>query len=1335
MLHTSFTLCGRNNALLQTSRPLATTFGSIYNTIPFPFARTQLTLPRQQSRALSSSGKPQKRYNTGSAPAPASASAQSVSQYSTLNDIERQVLKAIMTGQSYESIAAAKSISVKSVEICRFRIQKKLDVDNIGLMQLAKQNPALYETSNAVITEKAIKEYMNDVKYKRPVVRDGNLRSSASASASGSVNGTSGSAASSKAASPVAATAVPTQVPVPPISHPIHPMPPPPPLLPPTPAALKKWDTAPRSPPTAPATTGSTTTVWPAAPKQFQHKVDYTLSHPSMPLKTLYSDTTATATATTAGTSASVSGGGSAGKDTFYTFADATAHVRSLANELVSRAPKMSAMMLSNIFYSLGQLRSSSNSDNVAWTKEQRDRQGELHLALMKDHMHPTLLHLLAYVLRQIKTSTASAGNIATASPNNNKKLVTTYKDGKKTVYIKEAQRNPMTCIQHVCHGMSVAGVRWQDLGHLGQGLLDIISNPVILQGTRKWDLDHALNTLGQMGLSWYQLSATQRENISEAYLQILQKESKTGVSSPANTSASTKLQAYTKGNSVPHTEVDVDNREKQPRVENDTAAAAAAAAAASTSTSTSTSTQLQHSLDIKNGGIYGTLLGLNSLGLSLREEEMPEVLFDSIYRQILVEIPNMSGRKLVQIVDIIAQMSNRGMHKLPLNVQQAVLTRLEAVHQDLPVSKTSQSLGCLDLLRALGQVTSNIWAESSASSINNPQKQMLLAIATKCISFPANTSKEKFSQFKRGRHLAHTTQALARFGVKIDFTFDAKSHSDSNADITSSEISFFLQCLDPLVMDAKSLPTALMSVAKLADTYGGRDQVRSKDSVIGVAMHRAANQKLELFLNALFPQVILNIESDSYNQHNIANVLWALGTLGRPWRDLPSKLQQTIIFKLAHEYTNKDVRNSVHAEQGMSDVDEANDDTTGKEFGGFPVSAFGYPAPRFERDRESESRSSNSDKAAAQEAAPATSLLGKISTNSLDSSMGAVSSFRELLYPNIAELSQMSLYNWFGALVKAKIPYSEIPPQFSASLLVALTDDLPNQGGATVVQMTEYLSRLNLRVKTSSEESLVPGVHVPHFLAAALLSQLSKRLHTTDSSYLLRALSALSGMHGAPLAHDMHLVECGDVNYALSTTVCSSTTRAVDNHFALLQHAHEYKALSASKINESSLNTYKNAFKKVIPAGVYTPSQLLELVAAIQKLTFYLPSKLQAQEVGEMHSAILRTLAPDSLTDVQLLQMLSPPTAHEDISPAAKLLQTVSFLQYIGMTQEDCVIVLKNLDVYDCFKSLNPAFDYENTRVRSPAHEMCSLQAHSMFALERAELYSRVLRIAGLAL
>jgi len=866
---------------------------------------------------------------------------------------------------------------------------------------------------------------------------------------------------------------------------------------------------------------------------------------------------------------------------------------------------------------------------------------------------------------------------------------------------------------------MHVVGIKWNDLGHLGQGLLDIISNPFILQSTRKWDLDHTLSTLGQMGLTWYQMSAVQRENICDAYIQIVQQGTSAATAfRSANTSTSARMPpSTTKGNSMLHTDVSSMDQSQGP---SDASASATLP-------------------DIDNAGVYGTLHGLHSLGLSLREEEMPPALLDTIYRQILLEIPYKSGKKLVQLVDIIAQMSNRGMHKLPRNLQQAILIRLEAVHLDLPANKTNQSLGCSELFRALGQITSNLWNEAPSPAAYPPashaQKQMLLAMATKCLNTHGN-DKDKGSQFKRGQNLAVITQALARFGVKIDFIHADENLSHMDSETTLSELTFFSQCLNPVVVHAKSLPTALISIAKLADTYGGRDQIRPKDTVSSITLSSETNQKLDDFLDAIYPLVIANIESDAYNQFNIANVLWALGALGRPWQALPPKLQQAVLSKLAHEYSNKELLNSIHTEQSIGGGDGNDDDTTESVFGDFPVSAFGYPVPRSERGADnSDGKTLPSAVSAAREVTPSTSLLGKISTNSLESSMGTISSFRELIHPNIAELSQLSLYNWFGAIVKAKIPFNELPSQFSASLLVALTDDLPNQGGATVVQMAEYLSRLNLRVKTSNEAVHVPGVHIPHFLSAALLSQFSKRLHTADSYYLLRALSALSGMHGAPLAQDMHLVECGNVNYALSTTVCSSTMRALDNHVALLQHAHEYKILSGSNTTVSSVNTYKKGLKKVIPTGVYTPSHLLELVASIQRLTFHMPSKLQAQEVGEMHSAILRALTPDSLTDVQLLQMLSPPTAHEDISPAAKMIQTVSFLQYIGMSRDECVNILKNVGTYDCYMSLNPAFDYENMRVRSSLHELCSLQAFSMFALEKAEVYSRVTRAAGLAL
>jgi hypothetical protein len=466
------------------------------------------------------------------------------------------------------------------------------------------------------------------------------------------------------------------------------------------------------------------------------------------------------------------------------------------------------------------------------------------------------------------------------------------------------------------------------------------------------------------------------------------------------------------------------------------------------------------------------------------------------------------------------------------------------------------------------------------------------------------------------------------------------------------------------------------------------------------------------------------------------------LGTLGKPWQTFPPKLQQAFLAKMTYDYANKEIRDSVHLNHSMIDAHiEGNNDKHA--FGEFSLSDYGYPVPKSERNKDTNSdfpvpESSLSAAEAAASALPSSSLLGKMSTNSLDSSMGAVSSFRELLYPNIAELSQMSLYNWFGAIVKAKIPFSELPQQFSASLLVALTDDLPQQGGSTVIQMTEYLSRLNLRVKTSAEDVHVPGTHVPHFLAGALLSQLSRRLHTADSYYLLRGLSALSGLHGAPLSHDLHIVECRDVNYALSTSLVQSTTRAVDDHVALLQHAHEYKALSESNIHMwSSANTFKNEVKKVKPNGVYSPTQVLELVASIQRMTFHMPSNTQAQEVGEMHRAVVHALMPDSLTDTQLLQILSPATAQEGISAQAKMSQIISFLQYVGMSNAECTNILKKGKIYDDDMSQDPGSlwrESQNMQIRSPAHESSSLNAFPMLTYERAQIYSRIMNLTGAA-
>ena len=1340
MLHTSRHFCARSNALLQTRLIFACR----------GFSRAFSTA--ESTKESSQKKKPNALPKAGSYGKPAVVAAP-VANPNHLNAIERQILKAIASGQSYQSIATEKGINAKSVEICRFRIQKKLDVTNIELMELLQRRPSLYMTNHTQISDRAMKAYMNDSQYK---TSDGSKGSSAKGSRSGIGKLVLPAAAPAADAVVPRAAAVPAPAPTP--AQP--PLPPPPPLQPPTPAALKKWDSAPRGASASHVNMKNATKAsgagagngetWPAAPKQFQQKVEHLLSHPCMPLMSMSSGNTGYAS------SAAGARGGNA-----YAFEEAKKQMLGLAEELSGRAPKMSALMLSNIFYSLGQLKgkvssgsgssNGSNSGSPQPSKKEREKQWNLHQALMKETMHPTLLHLLSHILRNIKSSNVSTTSSAIASDSNTSsttgntetdKQAASFKDGKKKnkrVFFAEAQLNTMNCIQHVCNGMQSVGIKWADLGHLGQGLLDIIGNPVILKNTRKWDLDHALYTLGNMGLSWYQMSALQRENICNAYVEILQAQkseravdSRSSRRATGTTEASTgaNLLPYTtKGNSVLHTDMN------GPKMEQSTTTVP----------------------ELKKGGVYGTLQGFHGLGLSLREEEMPEVLFDALYSQVLDEIPFMSGKRIVQVVDIIALMSNRGMHKLPLNVQNALLSRLEQVHHDLSADKISSTF-----LRALGQITSNLWNESPPSpslSVSDEQRQILLAIATKCLNISGATGSLTRAQFRAGHHLALTTRAMVRFGLKVDFTCDPKSsvhtHTDTETntganagtgtgnDGASPELSFFLRCLDPIAMDAQSLPTALISISQLADTYGGdKGGHRYKDTVAGITNHPDAQKKLDVFLEAIYPQAIKHIESDAYNQHSICNVLWALGTLGKPWQTFPPKLQQAFLAKMTYDYANKEIRDSVHLNHSMIDAHiESNSDKHA--FGEFSLSDYGYPVPKSERNKDTNSdfpvpESSLSAAEAAASALPSSSLLGKMSTNSLDSSMGAVSSFRELLYPNIAELSQMSLYNWFGAIVKAKIPFSELPQQFSASLLVALTDDLPQQGGSTVIQMTEYLSRLNLRVKTSAEDVHVPGTHVPHFLAGALLSQLSRRLHTADSYYLLRGLSALSGLHGAPLSHDLHIVECRDVNYALSTSLVQSTTRAVDDHVALLQHAHEYKALSESNIHIwSSANTFKNEVKKVKPNGVYSPTQVLELVASIQRMTFHMPSNTQAQEVGEMHRAVVHALMPDSLTDTQLLQILSPATAQEGISAQAKMSQIISFLQYVGMSNAECTNILKKGKIYDDDMSQDPGSlwrESQNMQIRSPAHESSSLNAFPMLTYERAQIYSRIMNLTGAA-
>ena len=154
MLHTSISFCTRNNALLQIR----------LSTACRGFSRALSTAEnikeRSQKKKLDSLPK------AGSYGIPAAA-ATPVAHPNHLNGIERQILKAIASGQSYQSIALEKGISAKSVEICRFRIQKKLDVTNLELMDLVLRRPSLYMTNHTQISDRAMRAYMNDRQYKK----------------------------------------------------------------------------------------------------------------------------------------------------------------------------------------------------------------------------------------------------------------------------------------------------------------------------------------------------------------------------------------------------------------------------------------------------------------------------------------------------------------------------------------------------------------------------------------------------------------------------------------------------------------------------------------------------------------------------------------------------------------------------------------------------------------------------------------------------------------------------------------------------------------------------------------------------------------------------------------------------------------------------------------------------------------------------------------------------------------------------------------------------------------------------------------------------------------
>ena len=994
--------------------------------------------------------------------------------------------------------------------------------------------------------------------------------------------------------------------------------------------------------------------AWPAGPRQFQRKVEDALCHPTLPMMSLYPHIAFGASAPASSPLAHEANDSNSAhySKELPSLAAATEEMQTLASQLTTRAPKLSATMISNVFYAIGKAQDKARIASSTWTKVQREEAMQMQMELTKMHLQPALLSLLAHFVRQVKPANGGAGGAIKGTGTGNASLMQVSKRYNLSI----PERNVMTCVQHVCHGLQCAGVRWEDLGHLGNGLLEVITSPTALYTTRKWDLDHTLAILGKIGLSWYRIP--QRDAICAAYVQLLKE--------PLDSD----VQVQTAFN--PNSSINTNN---------------SSALSSGEKTAQSKKVYSKDTFKRRTSEVFDTLNGFAQVGLSLRPDEMPVGLIEAIYGRVVAELPTMPGWRLAQLVDLIARMSARGMHKLPPTVQSAIFSRLAETHHDLTPcriftikqKRETMDFGALELLRGLGMCGSDVW-----ESISMPQREMMLRLAEKATGIVPGEGNTVKKQFQPGFNLAVTLQALARCGLRLDVR-QAESPTAVHRRLLG-------MALRSELMDANSLSMFLVSLARILEMNSGNDQMYASHVPLTVNAHPVHAAKLQSLFRFHFPRMESHLEHQEYSQQHVANLLWALGTLDAPWNALPARLQKLVHSGLSREYSAADV----HLPTDPQEIED--------------ITAFEHPHAFVATASDESGR------------LPPSSVLGKLSTQSLDSSMGSVSSFRDLLYPHSGNLSQASIYNWLGALVRSQVPIRELPPTFVSTLLVALTDDLPNQGPATVVQMCEFLSRLNFRVKTTEEPTTaMSGEHLPHFLASALLQQLSKRLYSADPMHLLKAISALTGLHGSALANQLPDIECDDVNFALSTSICQSLTKALSVHLEL---AHAWKGNVASTLNAPR------------PTTLYSPGQLLELIAAVQGLAFLMNSNTRVNEVGELHASLLRTLSSVAMTDSEMLHMLNVSGEQRENDPGAGLraLQIARLCAYLGMEHDLAIGILKNLDLFDAYQQ-GQRMHVHALPAMSPAHELSSLAAFPKLMSDAEHVAVRLLRTVGLAL
>ncbi len=1021
---------------------------------------------------------------------------------------------------------------------------------------------------------------------------------------------------------------------------------------------------------------------------------------------------------------------------------DASQRLRAISQELTRRAPQLGVGMIASVFNTIARSRDVAMSNYrknrngaAAATSDQRD----INLRLKKD-FHPALTQLLAHFVRMLVSELEPAANTNTSSYTKNRVdrgNIHSLGHGHNSNQGKRAYR--AAALEKVTFGLQRVGMRWENLQHLGDSLLQAMLATIPHSAASQQasalpavgnspsgdthiptaDLSrhcltllypNTLTNLGRMGLTWYAIPAAHpslHSGISCTYESLLQEKLS------SLTMEKQKGHALNNSSSTNNADGDIDGTTGS----NDTAPG-----------NKHSGSQVQHILQ-----------AVAEIGLSLRPEEMPPSLAHILHQCVQHEAVTMAPSTLAKTCVLLGKTSSRGMYLLPSDTRRAIFARLTKVHLDLyPGSRDAASHGqpgTQDILWALGSCGgSDQW-----EIITPTQREMLILMTSLAV---AKSAKPHMMMSMCGN-------ALARMGAKLSLTS------------TSEYEQHLLHMLLNVEFDENKhrsegeggigvLTMHLLALAKLiAHTHPV--STSNGEHVFENDLQLQLQKRIAIACDELAQHLEDTVTGAYLNEKQLMNSLWALGEIGMHWDHMPVRLRKACYNALTKAYG----RAAEFAEEEPTAERYAVTDH-------MDLSSSGYPEPA----------ASHSTHGAEDRHSPAGSTLvhlGRHGRSSLDTSMGKVASFRQLLFPLSGDIAGNTIYNYYGALASARIPINALPADFTTSLFVALTEDLSMQGPSTVAHVAELLARCGACFETedpsghatnnlgrSSSSSSSPSDSdsnlntLPHYVTEALVAQLAKKASSMTPEYLTRTLGAMSGVstalhahlqqtsgevtNGASLSSDIPSLVCGDNNVILSRRLCNALTDSLLRHTTLVQNGHSVTKSFSSGGKENAIAA--NADN----SGLFTLEQLLLLVSSVQELTFCVTADRPSSdtmnhkligEVQNMHFQILNALV--SLSDEDLSCLI-----RSHIGSAGRLL---GLCQYLSLSQKDAIMLLEMQDLHgqydaqshDYYRDGSGSNDADDLYSCNGRHGQTAVTAFPMLAKEAAALSSRLLRAASL--